>query len=273
MANQSPRQAARGPRRARQPSKGNARDRLRDAWDHFFPWPLASVRTAHAAMIPSLPFRFLAPILPLLLLIGLASHPRAQADEEDARKRILFFGDSLTAGYGIGRSQAYPALIARRIEKAGLPYEVVPAGLSGETSAGGLRRIDWMLRRRIDVLVLALGANDGLRGIDPAETEANLQGIIDKAQAKNPGLEVVLAGMRAPPNMGEAYASKFRDIFPRLAERNDAALAPFLLEGVGGERRLNLPDGIHPNPEGHRIVAENVWEALEPLLAKDADQP
>jgi len=187
------------------------------------------------------------------------------ADEADS-KTILFLGDSLTAGYGIDPDQAYPALIAAEIAAQQLPYKVVPSGLSGETSAGGLRRIDWMLRRPVSILVLALGSNDGLRGIDLSDTRKNLQAIIDKTKAKNPEAKVVIAGMMMPPNLGATYTEQFKTMFPTLAAENDATLIPFLLENVAGERSLNLPDGIHPNPRGHKLVYQNVWAVLEPLL-------
>lgn len=179
---------------------------------------------------------------------------------------ILFFGDSLTAGYGLDPQKAFPHLIQQKINEKGLSYKVINAGLSGETSAGGLTRIDWVLRQPIDVFVLELGANDGLRGLPLEETKKNLQSIIDKVKAKYPDVKIVIAGMRVPPNMGDEYEAKFKSIFPELAKKNDATLIPFLLEGVGGDEKLNLSDGIHPNPEGHKIVAQNVWEALKPLL-------
>ncbi len=181
-------------------------------------------------------------------------------------KRILFLGDSLTAGYGIDPSEAYPALIGKRIVESGLDYTVSPAGLSGETSAGGLRRANWVMQKPVDILVLALGANDGLRGIKLSDTKKNLQGIIDFAKSKYPDVKVVIAGMQMPPNLGEAYTSEFRAMYPELATKNSATLIPFLLEGVAGNPDLNIADGIHPNPAGHKIVAETVWQALEPLL-------
>jgi acyl-CoA thioesterase-1 len=183
-------------------------------------------------------------------------------------KTIVCFGDSLTAGYGLDdpMSDAYPALLQAKISAAHLPYRVVNAGLSGETSAGGLRRVDWVLRQPIDIFVLALGANDGLRGIEPSVTRANLQGIVDKVRAKAPSAQLVVAGMMMPPSMGEAYAHEFNAIFPALAEKNGARFVPFLLENVGGIDRLNQPDRIHPNPAGHAIVADNVWKILRPLL-------
>jgi acyl-CoA thioesterase-1 len=187
----------------------------------------------------------------------------------DAKKTILFLGDSLTAGLGVQPEQAFPALIAGKIRALQLPFEVVNAGLSGETSAGGLRRIDWLLQRKIDVLVLALGANDGLRGLPVRELKANLQAIIDKAKARNPAVKIVIAGMQIPPNIGADYAAGFRAAFADLAQRNDAALIPFLLDGVGGHLELNQADAIHPTRAGHKIIAETVWRTLEPLLRKD----
>ena len=181
---------------------------------------------------------------------------------EVSSRVILFLGDSLTAGYGLDREQAFPALVQARIDSLGWNFEVFNAGLGGETSAGGLRRIDWLLRRPIDVFVLELGANDGLRGIDPKDTHANLQQIVERVKAKNPAVALVIAGMQMPPNMGAEYTAAFAAIFPALAEKNDAALIPFLLEGVGDQPALNLPDGNHPNVEGHQIVAETVWTTL-----------
>ena len=181
-------------------------------------------------------------------------------------KTILFLGDSLTAGYGLPVEESFPNLIARRLEHQGSGVEVLNAGVPGDTSAGGSRRIDWLLRRRIDVLVLELGANDMVRGLPLGLTRDNLQAIIDKTRAKYPEVKVVVAGMLAPPNLGPEYTAEFRNLFPELARANDAALIPFLLEGVAARPELNLADGIHPNAEGHRIVAEQVWAILEPLL-------
>jgi acyl-CoA thioesterase-1 len=183
-----------------------------------------------------------------------------------APKTVVFLGDSLTAGLGVQPSEAFPALVAEKIRTAGLPFEVENAGLSGDTSAGGLRRIDWLLQRRIDFLVLELGANDGLRGLDLKSLKGNLQAIIDKAKAKNPQVKIVLAGMQVPPNLGADYASGFQRIFNELARENNATLIPFLLEGVGGERDLNQQDLIHPSAAGHRIIADLVWRTLEPIL-------
>ncbi|MGH8165386.1 MAG: arylesterase [Rhodanobacteraceae bacterium] len=181
---------------------------------------------------------------------------------------ILFLGDSLTAGRGVEESQAFPALIQEKIRAQNLPFEVINAGLSGDTTAGGLSRLDWILQKPIDVLVLELGANDGLRGLPIPAMKQNLQTIIDRVKAKNPQVKIVIAGMQIPPNFGEKYATDFRAAFPELAEKNHAALIPFLLEGVGGHLDLNQADQIHPTAAGHKIVAENVWRILEPLLEK-----
>ncbi len=181
-------------------------------------------------------------------------------------KVILFFGDSLTAGYGLSPEEAFPALVEKHFNKKGKPCKVVNAGLSGETSAGGLARIDWILRQPVDVFVLELGGNDGLRGLPLEETKKNLQAIIDKVKIKNPKAKIVVMGMMVPPNMGGNYTTQFNAIFPSLAKKNNATLMPFLLEGVAGNEKLNLPDGIHPNIEGHKIVAENVVKVLNPLL-------
>ena len=178
-------------------------------------------------------------------------------------KTILFFGNSLTAGYGVEPSEAFPALIQNIIDSLQLGYKVINAGVSGETSSGGNSRVSWILRQPVDVFVLELGGNDGLRGIPLTETRKNLQAIIDKVRAKYPAAKLVLAGMQIPPNMGRQYTADFRQIFPDLAAKNNIALIPFLLQGVGGEVKLNQQDGIHPTAEGHKIVAENVWKVLK----------
>jgi acyl-CoA thioesterase-1 len=185
---------------------------------------------------------------------------------EDDPKMVLFIGDSLAAGYGLQASQAFPSLIQQKVDGLNWNFKVINAGLSGDTSAGGLRRIDWLLRGRVDVLVLELGGNDGLRGIDLASTRANLQGIIDKVKAKNPRVKIVIAGMMVPPNLGQDYSRRFQQMYPELARANQAVLIPFLLEGVAGDSKLNLPDGIHPTAEGHKLVAETVWKHLRPVL-------
>lgn len=179
---------------------------------------------------------------------------------------ILFFGNSLTAGYGLDQSEAFPALIQEKIDSLGMDYEVVNAGLSGETTAGGRNRVGWVLNQDVDVFVLELGGNDGLRGIPVEETRRNLQAIIDTVRSKNPDTEIILAGMQIPPNMGREYATGFKNIFPELAEENDIHLIPFLLEDVGGIKELNQADQIHPTAEGNKIMAETVWEVLEPVL-------
>lgn len=183
-----------------------------------------------------------------------------------APKTILFFGDSITAGYGLSMEEAYPSHVEKALKDKGLEVKVVNAGLSGETSAGGLSRIDWVLRQQVDVFVLELGANDGLRGLPLSQTRSNLQSIIDKVKVKNPNVKIVLAGMMVPPNMGKEYTSEFRNIYPDLAKKNKATLIPFLLDGVAGDDKLNIADGIHPNVEGHKIVAGNVVKIIEPLL-------
>jgi acyl-CoA thioesterase-1 len=177
-------------------------------------------------------------------------------------------GDSLAAGYGLDFTEAFPALLQKKVDEAGLKFSVVNAGISGDTSAGGLRRMDWLLKGRVDVLVLELGGNDGLRGLPVAATATNLQAIIDRTKHKYPQAQIVIAGMQMPPNMGPDYNAGFAKIFPDLARANHAALIPFLLEGVGGKPELNLPDLIHPTAEGHKIVAENVWKVLRPVLEK-----
>ncbi|MCB0535641.1 MAG: arylesterase, partial [Saprospiraceae bacterium] len=181
------------------------------------------------------------------------------------KKNILFFGNSLTAAYQLSPEQGFTALIQQKIDTLGLPYSCINAGLSGETTADGVSRIDWVLQQPVDVFVLELGGNDALRGLPLAETRKNLQLIIDKVKAKYPDCKIVVTGMMAPPNLGD-YAEDFRKIFPALAKKNDAALIPFLLEGVGGDPSLNLGDGIHPNVEGHKILAETVWKTLRPVL-------
>jgi acyl-CoA thioesterase-1 len=182
----------------------------------------------------------------------------------EATPRIVFLGDSLTAGLGVAPSEAYPALVQARIRNAGLPHEVVNAGVSGDTSAGGLRRLDWSLKGPVQVLVIALGANDGLRGLAPSDLDANLGTIIERARGR--GITVLLAGMEAPPNFGATYTHQFRAVYPAVAKRYDVPLLPFLLDGVAGVPSLNQADGIHPNPQGHRIIADLMWGQLEPLL-------
>jgi acyl-CoA thioesterase I len=198
----------------------------------------------------------------ILCLISLAG----SAFTAPQPKIILFLGDSITAGYGLDPSQAYPALIQEKIDAKHWQFKVVNAGQSGDTSAGGLSRMDWLLRSPVDVLVLELGGNDGLRGLPVETTKKNLQAIVDRTRAKYPAAKIVLAGMIVPPNMGRDYGQKFEAIFRDIAKKNQAALIPFVLEGVGGVRDLNLSDGIHPSARGQEIVAANVWKVLEPVL-------
>ncbi|WP_378173973.1 arylesterase [Aquimarina sp. SS2-1] len=185
----------------------------------------------------------------------------------DATKTILIFGDSLTAGYGLDDiNEAYPAIIQAKIDSLNLGYTVVNSGVSGETTAGGKRRIEWVLNQNVDVFILELGANDGLRGVPLTETRSNLQTIIDAVRKKNPDTKILLAGMQLPPNMGPEYTTEFRTIFPELAKKNELELIPFLLKDVGGVEALNQADGIHPTAEGHQILATNVWEVLEKVI-------
>ncbi len=184
------------------------------------------------------------------------------------RKTLLVLGDSIAAGYGLEPQQAFPALLQEKADAAGWYLDVINGGVSGDTSAGGVRRINWLLKRPIDILVLELGGNDGLRGLSPDMTRTNLQIIIDRAREKNSRTIFVIAGMRMPDNMGSNYTKEFENVFPAMAKTNNVSLIPFLLEGVGGVAGLNQADRIHPNVEGQRIVADNVWKILEPLLAK-----
>ena len=198
-------------------------------------------------------------VLGSLLVLGISAAVQAS-------RTVLFLGDSITAGLGIEPSQAFPSLIQKKIDANGWNFKVINAGQSGDTSAGGLSRIDWLLRNKADVLVLELGANDGLRGLPVEVTRKNLQAIIDRMREKYPKVKLVIAGMMVPTNMGRDYGREFQAMFPALAKKNKAALIPFILEGVGGRRELNLPDGIHPTAKGHQIVAANVWQVLEPVL-------
>lgn len=186
-----------------------------------------------------------------------------------AEATILFFGNSLTAGLGVEPEQAFPGLIDHRLDSLGYPYRTVNAGLSGETTASGVNRLEWVLRQPVDIFVLELGANDGLRGIPLSETRKNLQTLVEQVRKANPGVQIILTGMQLPPNMGPEYTAEFRQIFPDLAFSHKLELVPFLLEGVGGVPELNQADGIHPTPEGHKILAENVWKVLQPLLRKN----
>jgi acyl-CoA thioesterase-1 len=182
-------------------------------------------------------------------------------------KTILVFGDSLTAGYGLDDvNDSFPALIQTKIDSLSLSYTVINSGVSGETTAGGKSRINWVLNQKIDVFILELGANDGLRGVPLKETRKNLQAIIDAVLEKNAATKIILAGMQLPPNMGQDYITEFKTIFPELATKNELYLIPFLLKDVGGMPALNQADGIHPTVEGHKILAKNVWTVLEPII-------
>ena len=203
----------------------------------------------------------------LLAWAGSAGFASAGASGE---RTIVFFGDSLTAGYGLADpdAQSFPALIQGKIDAARLPWHVVNAGLSGETSAGGLRRVDWVLRQKPDVFVLELGANDGLRGTAPDVTRTNLQAIIDKVRSRYPEARIVIAGMRMPPSMGSDYAEAFGAVYPALSARNGLILIPFLLEEVAERPALNQSDGIHPNALGAAVVTDTVWKVLLPILGE-----
>jgi len=187
--------------------------------------------------------------------------------KKETIRNILFFGNSLTAGYGLDDPQeAFPALIQAKIDSLNLPYHCINAGLSGETSAGGKERIDWLLQQPVDIFVLELGANDGLRGVSTASTYENLSDIVEKVRKANPACKLVLAGMKVPPSMGQEYFNEFEALFPRLAKQYDMVLVPFLLDNVAGIGNLNQADAVHPTAEGQKILAHNVWAVLEPLL-------
>ncbi len=212
----------------------------------------------------------------LVLLVSLIGCGRddavevtASGDADDsARKVLVCLGDSITAGYGLDPDEAYPALLQQKIDDAGLPWRVIAAGVSGDTTAGGLRRLDWAYRSGVDAVLIALGGNDGLRGVDPRTVKANLIAIAEATRAKNPDARIVLAGMKSPPNMGVTFTRAFEEIFEEAADEADAVFIPFLLEGVGGMRLLNQADGIHPTAEGQKILAEHLWETLEDVLSE-----
>ncbi len=191
---------------------------------------------------------------------------------QESSKRILFFGDSITAGYGVGEENAFPAFVQQKIDSLDWNFKAINGGSSGETSAGGLSRIDWMLRQPVSVFVLELGGNDGLRGIDLDATKKNLQKIIDKVEVKYPEASIVITGMQVPPNLGPEYTGKFKEIYPELAEENNAELIPYFLDDLGGDSELMQSDGIHPTEAGHRLLAEKSWKVLKPILqSKRAD--
>ena len=223
-------------------------------------------------------------IIPLILILGCGSDKKKKTTQEETAKQqtkpsqlaeasenstetILCFGDSITAGYGLEDSNdAFPAVLQEKIDSLNLKYIVVNSGLSGETTAGGKSRIDWVLNQDIDIFLLELGANDGLRGVPLSETRSNLQAIIKTVKEKSPKTKIILAGMQLPPNMGQKYTTEFKQLFSELAKANNLAFIPFILKDVGGIVELNQSDGIHPTVEGHKIVAHTVWEVLKPML-------
>ncbi len=190
----------------------------------------------------------------------------AVAQDSTSPVRVVFLGNSLTSGYGLSMKEAYPALLQTRVDSLRWPVIMVNAGVSGDTSSGGLRRLGWQLRNPPDVLVVALGGNDGLRGILPALTRTNLIQIVNRTRVANPAATIIIAGMQMPPNLGAQFQEEFSAVFPAVVEETGAALIPFLLDGVGGIAKLNQSDGIHPTAAGQRILADNVWEVLAPIL-------
>ena len=233
-------------------------------------------------MLKVLKFRY---FLWALLLIGCGESPEQKQSDgttkevsateneviKGSQKVILFYGNSLTAAYGLDTKEGFPNRIQQRLDSLGLDYKVINSGLSGETTSGGLNRLDWVLNQPVDIFVLELGANDGLRGIPISESMNNLQAMIDMVKEKNPDTILILAGMQIPPNMGADYTSQFMAMYPALAESNEILLIPFLLEGVAGIPELNLEDGIHPTAEGQKIVTNNVWKVLESVILPKTD--
>ena len=199
-----------------------------------------------------------------LVCLGMIAGLPSKAASEDDRPRIVAFGDSLTAGLGVSAEETYPARLQHQLDQQGLRYRVINAGVSGDTTAGGLRRVDWVLKTRPHIVILELGANDGLRGLDLAQTKANLERIIQRCQTAS--VAVVLAGMKLPPNYGADYTRGFEAIYPALAKQYRLTLIPFFLNGVAGSSTLNQADGIHPTSEGYRIIADKVLETITPLL-------
>jgi len=207
-------------------------------------------------------------LLGLLLTTGAGLLAEESPNANATAKRIVILGDSITAGYGLDPNEAYPALLQEKIAAAKLPFTVANAGVSGDTTAGGLRRVAWAMAKGADVLIIALGGNDGLRGISPEETKKNLLGIIAQARAKNPAIKILLAGMIMPDTMGRDFTTRFKAVFPEAADESKAILIPFLLQDVGGIENLNQPDGIHPTPEGQTKIAGTVWKILEPVITQ-----
>jgi acyl-CoA thioesterase-1 len=233
-------------------------------------------------MLKVLKFRY---FLWVLVLVGCGENPEKKQENTNTeetivsknevfdtdKKVILFYGNSLTAAYGLDPKEGFPNRIQQRLDSLGLGYKVINSGLSGETTSGGLNRLDWVLNQPIDIFVLELGANDGLRGIPLSKSMNNLQEMIDMVKEKNPDTQIILAGMQIPPNMGPDYTNQFSEMYPTLAQDNDILLIPFLLEGVAGIPALNLEDGIHPTAEGQKIVTDNVWEILQPVVLPAAE--
>ena len=229
--------------------------------------------------VPHKILKFCYFIMLCMVMVSCGNNTKTQKDTSEAEieetedtndtenKTILFFGDSITAGYGLETTDdAFPAIVQEKIDSLDLNYTVVNSGVSGETSAGGRSRIDWILNQDIEIFLLELGANDGLRGVPLSETRNNLQAIIDAVKQKDPNTKIILAGMELPPNMGQAYTSEFRTMYVELAEKNDVVFIPFILKDVGGIAELNQNDGIHPTVEGHKIISNTVWDYLKPLL-------
>jgi len=204
----------------------------------------------------------------LLLLVGTSLLVSAAESTNAPARRLVVLGDSLAAGYGLNAGESWPDRLQARIRQVQLPFTVVNAGVSGDTTAGGLRRVDWILRQPVEVLLIELGGNDGLRGITPISTRSNLVGIVRKTREKSPGTTIVLAGMQMPPSMGREFSEAFQKLFPEVATAEKLQLIPHLLEGVGGLPEMNQPDLIHPTPTGHDLVASNAWRTLEPLLRR-----
>ena len=199
-------------------------------------------------------------------MLGVWGQAGSSKVESEGKRTLLIVGDSLAAGYGVEETQGFVGLLERKVAEAKLGYAVVNAGVSGDTTAGGRRRLGWLLRRPVDVMLIELGGNDGLRGLPPEATRSNLVSMVDEVRRKNPQVRIVLAGMRMPPNLGEDYGRRFADVYPSVAKEKGLVLIPHLLEGVGGRPEMNLPDMIHPTPEGHAVVASNVWLVLKPVL-------
>lgn len=237
------------------------------------------INTLHLLLKPNLMIRLFT--LFLLIATTLISCSQSQQKSTDNtpvetlkntntanKPKILFFGNSITAGYNLQPSEAFSAIIQQKIDSMGYSYTCINAGVSGETTSAGLERIEWVMDESVEIFVLELGANDGLRGLPTQQTQQNLLALISKARLINPDVEVILAGMEVPPNMGDKYFNEFHEIFPAVQKEAECVLIPFLLDGVAGISELNLPDGIHPNIQGHKIVAETVWQYLQPLLKK-----